>query len=253
MTELDGVWQVERAGGALPPLVGVRKSIRGGRGETIAGPLRLPFRVEALTLRYERPFAALVDVLEPVGDGFRGRATLAGRPYGTFTMRRVAMDVKDELKRHLDEAVAMEQNVKRMLDGMIGSTDEPQMLDALEHHRAETEQHERMMRERLEANGGTPSTVRELGGMLGALVKMPLDMVRSERTGRNARDGYATEHMEIASYELLKRVAQRAGDMATVQACDTIIGQERAMAGRIEESWDVAVDASLREAGVPVG
>ena len=162
------------------------------------------------------------------------------------------MDIKDQLQRHLDEAIAMEQNVKRMLDGMIGTTDDPQMLDALEHHRAETEQHERMMRERLEANGGTPSTVRELGGMLGALMKMPLDMVRSERAGRNARDGYATEHMEIASYELLKRIAQRAGDMETVQACDTIIGQERAMAGRIEESWDVAVDASLREAGVPV-
>jgi ferritin-like metal-binding protein YciE len=253
MTELDGVWQVERAGGALPPLVGVRKSIRGARGETIAGPLRLPFRVDGRTLRYGRPFAALVDVLEPEGDGFRGRATLAGRPYGTFTMRRIAVEIKDELTRHLDEAVAMEQNVKRMLDGMIGTTDDPQMLDALEHHKSETEQHERLMRERLEANGGSTSTVREVGGVLGALMKMPMDMVRGDKAGRNARDGYATEHMEIASYELLKRVAQRAGDMETVQACDTIIGQERAMAGRIEESWDLAVDASLREAGVPVG
>ena len=34
MAELDGVWDVRRTGGALPPLVGVRKRIQGTRGET---------------------------------------------------------------------------------------------------------------------------------------------------------------------------------------------------------------------------
>jgi hypothetical protein len=109
------------------------------------------------------------------------------------------------------------------------------------------------MRARLEAHDGTPSTVREIGGVVGALMKVPLDLVRGDKAGRNARDGYAAEHLEIASYELLKRVAQRAGDDETVQTCDTIIAQERAMARRIEESWDAAVEQSLRDAGVPVG
>jgi ferritin-like metal-binding protein YciE len=257
VAELDGVWEVKRSGGALPPLVGVRKRIHGTRGETIVGPVRLPFRVEGLTLRYEPPFAALVDELEAGGEGrFRGRATLAGRDYGTFELRRIRMpdtDITEELRRHLDEAVAMEQNVLRMLDGMIKTTDDPQMLDALEHHRTETEEHERLMRSRLEATGGSPSAVRELGGLVGALVKLPLDLVRGDKAGRNARDGYATEHMEIASYELLKRVALRADDAETVAACESIIAQERAMAQRIEEGWDVAVEQSLRDAGVPVG
>ncbi len=256
MDELDGVWEVKRTGGMLPPLVGVRKRIAGGRGHTLAGPVRVPFRVEGLTLRYERPLSGLVDELTPEGNGFRGRATVAGHEYGTFELRRIGMaenDINQELKRHLDEAIAMEQNVKRMLDGMISTTDDPQMLDALEHHKGETAEHERLMRERLDAAGGTPSSVREFGGIVGALMKMPLDMVRGDKAGRNARDGYATEHMEIASYELLKRVAQRAGDQETVAACDTIIEQERAMARRIEESWDVAVESSLRDAGVPVG
>ena len=162
-------------------------------------------------------------------------------------------DVRDELRRHLDEAVAMEQNVLRMLDGMIKTTDDPQMLDALEHHKGETQEHERLMRERLEAAGGQPSTVREIGGVLGALAKMPLDLVRGDKAGRNARDGYATEHMEIASYELLKRVARRAGDDETASACERIIEQERAMARRIEESWDTAVEQSLKDEGIPVG
>jgi ferritin-like metal-binding protein YciE len=246
---------VERAGGALPPMLGVRKRIRGTRGETVAGPLRMRFRVEGLTFRYGRPFGALVDELEPDGDGFRGRATLAGREYGTFRLRRITMsetDINQELKRHLDEAIAMELNVKRMLDGMISTTDDPQMIDALEHHKSETEEHERLMRARLESHGGSTSTVRELGGIVGALMKMPVDMVRGDKAARNARDGYATEHMEIASYELLKRVAQRAGDQETVSVCDRIIEQERAMAKRIEDSWDLVADSSLRDAGVPV-
>jgi hypothetical protein len=84
---LDGVWNVRRTGGALPPLFGMQKRIEGARGTTVLGRLRLPFRVEGLTLRYERPFGPLVDVLEPDGDGFRGRATVAGRTVGTFELR----------------------------------------------------------------------------------------------------------------------------------------------------------------------
>jgi ferritin-like metal-binding protein YciE len=81
---------------------------------------------------------------------------------------------------------------------------------------------------------------------------MPLDMVRGEKAGRNARDGFATEHMEIASYELLKRVAQKANDDETVAACDEIIAQEQSMANTIAANWDKIADLSLREQGVVV-
>ena len=76
--------------------------------------------------------------------------------------------------------------------------------------------------------------------------------MRGERAGRNARNAYATEHMEIASYELLRRVAQRAGDTETAAACDEILAQERVMAETIAANWDTFVELSLRENGVPV-
>jgi hypothetical protein len=80
---------VERTGGFLPPLLGVTKQIEGGRGETRLGQLPgLAFDVVGFELRYRAPLAGLVDVLEPEGDGFRGRATLRGRTLGTFRMRR---------------------------------------------------------------------------------------------------------------------------------------------------------------------
>ena len=104
----------------------------------------------------------------------------------------------------------MEQSVLRMLDAMIATTDDPEILQELEHHKIETEGHAQRMKARLQAHDATPSTVRQLAGIVGALAKLPLDMVRGEKAGRNARDGYATEHMEIASYELLE-ARRRAG------------------------------------------
>jgi ferritin-like metal-binding protein YciE len=85
-----------------------------------------------------------------------------------------------------------------------------------------------------------------------ALAKVPLDMVRTEKAGRNARDGFATEHMEIASYELLRRIALKAGDEQTAQIAEEIIAEEKAMADLIADNWDKVVELSLREEGVTV-
>jgi ferritin-like metal-binding protein YciE len=85
-----------------------------------------------------------------------------------------------------------------------------------------------------------------------ALAKMPLDMVRGESAGRNARDAFATEHLEIASYELLRRIAEKAGDEETAQAAREIIAEEQEMADFVAANWDLFATASLREAGVAV-
>ena len=161
-------------------------------------------------------------------------------------------DLQTQLVKHIDEAHALEQTVSRMLDGLIRTTDDPELLDRLEHHKLETQRHEATMRRRLESHGAQPSMVRQAAGFLEALMKMPLDLVRGETAGRNARDAYTTEHLEIASYELLRRVAQRAGDEETAHACVEILEQERAMAQFIEERWDLLAEQSLREAGVAV-
>jgi ferritin-like metal-binding protein YciE len=255
MGELDGVWKVERVGGALPPLPGCVKRIRGTHGTTEFSHVPgMPFDVRGLELHYRQPFAVLVDKLEPSDGGYLGHATLAGIEYGQFRMRRLdnVTQLEEQLVKHIDEAYAMEQNVLRMLDGMISTTDDPEILDALEHHKMQTEGHSDRMRARLEAHDAQPSGVKQVGGILQALAKMPLDMVRGEKAGRNARDGFATEHMEIASYELLRRIAQKAGDEETANAAKEIIAEEKAMADIIAENWDRFAELSLREEGVTV-
>ena len=256
MAGLDGVWEVERTGGALPPLVGCRKRIGGSRGTTAFGQLpRMPFDVRGNELHYRAPFQGFVDVVEPDGpDRYRGRATYRGRTFGQFGMRRipVADDLQSQLVKHIDEAYAMEQNVLRMLDGMISTTDDPEIKRELQQHKLETQQHADRMEKRLRAHDASPSMVKEAGGIVGALMKSVVDMARPEKAGRNARDGYATEHVEIAAYELLTRIAQRAGDEETATAAREIIAEEQAMAKKIEANWDRFAELSLREQGITV-
>ena len=161
-------------------------------------------------------------------------------------------DLQEKLVEHIDDAYAMEQNVLRMLDGMLRTTDDPALLDMLEHHRDETKRHADRLEERLRAHGSSPSAVKEAGGVVGALLKMPLDMARSEHAGKNARDGYATEHVEIAAYELLERLARMAGDEETARVARENRADEVSMAQKIEGEWDRVLELSLREEGVEV-
>jgi hypothetical protein len=88
--ELEGLWNVERTGGFLPPLLGVRKEIRGERGETKLGRLPgAPFDVVGLQLRYRGPLSGFVDVLERAGDGYRGRALFRGCEFARFRLTRL--------------------------------------------------------------------------------------------------------------------------------------------------------------------
>src|SRR5215212_9255908 len=70
LSDLEGVWRVERTEGLLPPMVGVWKRIEGARGETRVGPLvGWPFGVErrreGFALVYRPPFSAFVDEVRP--------------------------------------------------------------------------------------------------------------------------------------------------------------------------------------------
>jgi ferritin-like metal-binding protein YciE len=161
-------------------------------------------------------------------------------------------ELKAQLVKHIDEAYAMEQDVLRMLDGMISTTDDAELVQALRQHRLETQGHADRMEKRLAAHGASPSMVREAGGVLGALMKSVVDMTRSEKAGRNARDGFATEHMEIASYELLSRIAERAGDEETAADARAIVAEEQKMADAIAANWDKLAELSLREEGIAV-
>ncbi len=161
-------------------------------------------------------------------------------------------NLQEKLIDYIEDAYAMEQNVLQMLDSMIATTKDDQIVQELEHHKVETERHEQMMRDRLSAHGRDPSLRKETQTIAAALMKGVADQVRGDKAGKNARDGFITEHMEIAAYELLERLAQRAGDAATAEAARQIRGDEEAMAQKIAANWDRFLDLTLAEEGIRV-
>jgi ferritin-like metal-binding protein YciE len=116
-------------------------------------------------------------------------------------------------------------------------------------HLNETEEHERLVRDQLERRGAGPSTVKDVAGRVGGWGMILFARVNPDSPGKLAMHAYAYEHMELAAYELLRRIAERAGDEPVRAMAEQIGGQERAMADRIADMWDRAVEASLREKG----
>jgi ferritin-like metal-binding protein YciE len=161
---------------------------------------------------------------------------------------------QSELVRHLEDAVAMEQAVIRMLQDMLSTTDDPELRETFERHVSESERQEARLRGRLEAHGeGGESRLKELAGQLGALVKGALDVSRDTSTARNARDAYVSEHMEIVSYELLERVARMAGDEDTADVARRNRAEEQAMADAILATLDRVAVVGMREDGALLG
>jgi len=161
--------------------------------------------------------------------------------------------LKEKLADYVEDAHAMEQNDLKMIDSMISTTDDPQMKEMLETHKRETEEHERRLRERLDAMGRGTSVRKQAQAIGAALLKGVGDVARGDKAGKNARDGYTAEHMEIAAYQLLERLADRAGDTETAQVARRNRADEEEMARRIDASWDRTLDLTLQENDISAG
>jgi ferritin-like metal-binding protein YciE len=62
--------------------------------------------------------------------------------------------LQQKLVDYVQDVHAMEQNVSTMLTSMISTTDDPQITEMLKHHKQQTEEHERRLRERLAKRAG---------------------------------------------------------------------------------------------------
>jgi ferritin-like metal-binding protein YciE len=85
---------------------------------------------------------------------------------------------------------------------------------------------------------------------LGAFLSSLRDLVRDDKPARNAREAFVIEHLEISTYEVLERIALRAGDNETAQVALQNRSEEEAMARIIVASWDRLVDQTLAEKGL---
>nr|MBA3364559.1 DUF892 family protein [Actinomycetota bacterium] len=154
-----------------------------------------------------------------------------------------------QLIKHIDEGVAMEQNVLRMLDSMIRTTQDAEISRALEQHKHTTRKHIERLEQRLKMHGSSPSRTRQAGAIVSARMKSVADVGRRDKARRNARDGFVSEQLEIASYELLERTARNAGDDETADVARQNRAEDEAMAKRLADNWDKFAALSLQGNG----
>jgi ferritin-like metal-binding protein YciE len=160
--------------------------------------------------------------------------------------------LQQKLADYVEDAHAMEQNDLKMLDSIISTTEDPEVKEMVQNHKRETEEHERRLRERLEAMGRGTSARKQAQAVGAALLKGVGDKARGDKAGKNARDGYMAEHLEIAAYQLLERLAKKAGDQETAEVARRNRSDEEAMARRIDQSWDRTLELTLEENGIRV-
>lgn len=157
--------------------------------------------------------------------------------------------LQQKLIDYVEDAHAMEQSVSKMLDSMISTTEDPEVRRMLEHHKQQTEEHERRLRERLDVLGAGTSTRKQAQTIATALMKGVGDRARTDKPAKNARDGFVTEHMEIAAYHLLERLAEKAGDQETAEVARRNRADEEAMAHKIHSNWDRFLELTLATPG----
>jgi ferritin-like metal-binding protein YciE len=156
--------------------------------------------------------------------------------------------------QYLNEARAMELSLVRVLQSQMAMTPHGSYRDGLERHLDETRDHAERVGIRLEELGhrGDPLTaavgvVETVIGQALAIGKAPFDMLRGsggeEKVLKNAKDAYATEALEIATYTALERLARSVGDDTTAQLARSIRVDEERMLARVLREIPKLTDA----------
>jgi ferritin-like metal-binding protein YciE len=151
----------------------------------------------------------------------------------------------EQLTKYLTDAHSIESQALAQMRTAPDIAGEPQLAQAFRSHLTETERHERLTRERLEAHDASPSAVKETVMAAGGKGFVLFARSQTDTPGKLAAHALSYEALEIGSYELLRRVAERAGDPQTAEAAQSILADELAMRDRITADWDAIVDAAL--------
>jgi ferritin-like metal-binding protein YciE len=158
-----------------------------------------------------------------------------------------ADDISEQLITYLADAHSIEEQALAQMKQAPKIAGVPVLTRAFEEHLVETERHERLTRERLEALGSSPSRFKDLVMKVGGHGFVWFARSQPDSTGKLVAHGYSYEALELASYELLLRVALRAGDHDTARIAREIRDDEARMRDRLGTLFEASVTASLAE------
>jgi ferritin-like metal-binding protein YciE len=147
-----------------------------------------------------------------------------------------------DLVTYLRDAHAMEEKSLQTLQAAVAVAGDPQLESLYQGHYAETQRHLELIEERLDVYDSSRSLLKDLGGRLAAVGVGAGLVAQPDTPAKLLAVAYAFENFEIASYELLKRVAQHANDFDAVEMAEKILVNERQAAEKLAASYDLALE-----------
>jgi ferritin-like metal-binding protein YciE len=156
-----------------------------------------------------------------------------------------ADDLQEQIVKYLTDVHSVEENAASQLRTGADAVQDEQLALVLREHLIETEEHERLVRKRLEALDASPSTLKDVAQKGVAAIGGAMSGAAPDTTGKVAIQAFATEHLEIASYRSLRAAALRAGDSETAAMAERILVQEQAAAQKLDALLEQAALVGL--------
>src|SRR5881227_1103197 len=125
---------------------------------------------------------------------------LAGEPSEGTSMTPNNLDA--QLTKYLTDAHSIEEQALVQMRAAPKIAGDPQIAAAFERHLHETEGHESLVRQRLEARGADPSTLKDLAGKVTGKGFALFAQFQPDTPGKLITHAYSYEHMESAAYDL---------------------------------------------------
>src|SRR5215211_3903827 len=120
--------------------------------------------------------------------------------------------IDEQLVKYLADVHSIEEQALAQLRLAPRIAGDAELERVFAEHLRETEDQERLVREQLERRQAGPSAVKDAAGRVGGWGMILFARLNPDAPGKLAMHAYSYEHMELAAYELLRRIAERAGD-----------------------------------------
>lgn len=161
-----------------------------------------------------------------------------------------AENLERQLVKYLRDVYALEAQALQLLGSGPAIAEIDELAEVFRGHLEQTREHQRLVGERLSAHGAGPSRL-QAGLMRTSAINMgTFFKAQPDNPAKIAGFAYAFEALEVGAYELLQRMARRAGDESTVEIAARILAQEQAAADGVARTWDAAIDAGLRKLSI---
>jgi len=149
------------------------------------------------------------------------------------------------IRRYLEDAIAAEKSFETQLEGFAEEASLPEVRSMFQQHASETRTQYERLTSRLEALGGSTSTIKSfLAHLFNSAPKVAQGgHEEEERTTQDLMMAFAVENAEVAMYQALFIAAETAGDDQTAELARQIQAQEQETADKV---WRVIAPSATR-------